>query len=839
MTRQLLVLLPCLALTACIPELTGAPCTTDVHCPSTQRCNAETSKCEVGARVGGGEGGGGGETGGGSGTGGGATGGGTGGGSATGGGTGGGSATGGGTGGGTATGGGGEEVDAGIDTEAPLVIATTPTNGSMAVAIGTSIVITFSEPMDIGSIAYVTFPTVTYRAPSWSNGNTVLLLSPTTPLDFDETYGVAVTGRDVAGNAMTQYSYTFTTEATPDTISPTIVATQPADGGVDVAITSDFLISFSEPMNPASVVLIATPPLNFGTALWADNNTELSISSTAPLTSDEDYSITLTGSDIAGNALAAPTGFMFKTALPPDTTPPTLTASSPTSNATGVFSTTRLALTFSEPMNTNAVVVTVDPDPGLGAATWSMGNARVEFNAPTANWDYSTNYEVDVTAVDLAGNPLAATQIKFTTQAEPDTTPPTVTSTAPATGNTTAPISGNIEFNFSEPMKQVETQAALSSVPAITCAFTWNTARTLMICNPTSNLAANTDYAVTLGVGARDDANLPLQAPFVLNFRTASTPDLTNPSVLSTDPANGAVGVPRATPLNPPIVIRTVPWPIKITFSEAMSQASVQNAFSITSPLGFDGGSFSWSGNTMTYRPPDYFDSGQNVTFQIAAGATDLSGNPLPPLSRTFRVRQRATTKYYNTSTASSLDGYIYANANCTLSSAATGYSVAAGGDRSTTVGLQNIYRGYLTFVLNGVITSRANVDIITAQLYTEQVGCYGSPFSSTFGGAIEAWHVNYGPSLEANDCNPTNLGSRQYVLSTSSAAGARTVNVTAAVNDDWAARASRGNRSQFMIRSATIANDGDTISDYCNFASYNYGTTTLRPYLNVTYDYD
>lgn len=825
MKRALLSSISALALAACIPTLTGAPCGVPEDCPGDQTCVAQ--KCVIGPRTGGG---GGSETGGGS-----ATGGGSGGGGATGGGseTGGGTATGGGsaTGGGAATGGGSAP-----DTTAPLVIATTPTNASTSVSVNTSLDITFSEPMNTATVVYVTTNNVTYGAPTWNGDNTRITLKPTAALPFNTMLTVTVGGQDVAGNGISPaYSYTFTTEATPDTTQPTLIETQPTDGGVGVPVSTELLFTFSEPMNPASV-MVAIPSVVFGTPTWADNNTQLSIAPNAPLQPSTSYQVTVTGSDVAGNMLSAGTGFSFTTAAPPDTTAPTLVSSDPTSNEMNVPVTRRLSLTFSEPMNTSALQVTVDPDPGLGAPTWSLGDTKVTF-AQTDDWDFSTSETVTLSGLDLAGNALSTT-FKFTTEAPPDTTAPTVTSTSPDLGATGVPTQTAIEFNFSEPMNTASTQAAFTSTPAIACNFTWNAARTLMVCSHGTPLNAGASYTVTLGNGAVDDAGLSIATPYVLTFVTASAPDVTNPTVVSTSPTKGAVGAPRARFAG----IRGYPAQISVTFSERMSQASVQGAFSIVSPTGFNGGTFSWSGNTMTYTPPDFFDWGQVVQVRINTGATDLAGNPLTdaPVTFSYRIRRRDTVTVTNNAANAALDGYIYGTSNCSSATVATGSSVTYAGDRyfSATPTL-NVYRGYLTFSLAS-ITQYANVDVDSAFLYLDKLYCNGSPFTATFGGSINAYHVNYGPALDLADCNLSPLNGRQYTVTNSLAyPSVHSANVSSAVADDVTNFAARGSRSQFQLRTPNAVSDNDTVGDYCYFGSYNNPTSTNRPYLSVTFTYD
>ena len=148
------------------------------------------------------------------------------------------------------------------------------------------------------------------------------------------------------------------------------------------------------------------------------------------------------------------------------------------------------------------------------------------------------------------------------------------------------------------------------------------------------------------------------------------------------------------------------------------------------------------------------------------------------------------------------------------------------------------IYRGFLTLSLSP-LTSLSNVVIVSATLNTEQIYCTGNPFTATFGSAIEAWHVDYGPSLTTADCTTPNLLSLQYTLSTTTTLATRSVSVTSKVVDDWSNRVARGNRSQFLIRTSTLATDGDGVNDYCNQGTYNATTSSNRPYLSITYDYD
>jgi serine protease AprX len=102
---------------------------------------------------------------------------------------------------------------------------------------------------------------------------------------------------------------------------------------------------------------------------------------------------------------------------------------------------------------------------------------------------------------------------------------------------------------------------------------------------------------------------------------TPPSPDTTAPAVSLVSPADGATSVDRSTN-------------VTVTFSEPMDKASVQSAFSLTrtsdgSPVS---GTFSWSGNAMTFHPSADLDATTQYTARVAGGAggaKDTAGNAL------------------------------------------------------------------------------------------------------------------------------------------------------------------------------------------------------------------
>lgn len=103
-----------------------------------------------------------------------------------------------------------------------------------------------------------------------------------------------------------------------------------------------------------------------------------------------------------------------------------------------------------------------------------------------------------------------------------DTIVPSIKSVSPLDGSSTIAINTNLVFTFSETMNQPASEGAISSTPAITCAFRWNAEGDLLTCDPSNNLAVSTTYNVIVGAGAKDLAGNALANTFSFRFTTGT-----------------------------------------------------------------------------------------------------------------------------------------------------------------------------------------------------------------------------------------------------------------------------------------------------------------------------
>src|SRR5207249_2861185 len=131
------------------------------------------------------------------------------------------------------------------DTTAPTVSFTVPANAATGVSISGKIAAAFSEAMDPSTINTASFTLnqgATAVAGTVSYAGVTATFTPAGNLAPLTAYTATVTtgAKDLAGNALpTDFVWTFTTGATPDTTRPTVSATIPANADTGVAISGN------------------------------------------------------------------------------------------------------------------------------------------------------------------------------------------------------------------------------------------------------------------------------------------------------------------------------------------------------------------------------------------------------------------------------------------------------------------------------------------------------------------------------------------------------------------------------------------------------------------------
>lgn len=227
---------------------------------------------------------------------------------------------------------------------------------------------------------------------------------------------ITITATDPAGNLGRA---TATVKRIPDVTPPIVSDTSPANGATAVGTNSAFSVTFNKAMDPASIstsTVLLKDNLNnpvSGNVTYA--NLVATFTPVASLQGSTVYTATVTTGvmNVAGTALGAAYGWSFTTGPAPDTTPPTVSSTSPTNGETCVPTETGFVASFSEPVSSQTVNPTTFllkdslNNPVGGTTGGSPVQATFFPNSPLSN---SSSYTGTITTglTDLAGNHLAA-----------------------------------------------------------------------------------------------------------------------------------------------------------------------------------------------------------------------------------------------------------------------------------------------------------------------------------------------------------------------------------------------------------------------------------------------
>jgi hypothetical protein len=306
---------------------------------------------------------------------------------------------------------------AGADTTPPAIRATLPANNATDVPTSTGITITFTEPMDVGSVMVTSMPDIMLGMPTFSAQNDQVSFTPIAPLQQYVEYNITVAGTDPAKNPLSgPTTFKFTTARPPDTTPPTVVSVAPANGSTAVPSNSSIVVTFSEPMNVAltTTAMQLIPPVTCtGGWAWNQTGTTTTCVPSAPLAYSTLYTLNIaaSASDVAGNTLGAAYSSSFTTGVMPDTTPPTIVSVIPANGAIGASRAAAITVNFSEAMDIvssqNAFSIT-SPAGVTGTFSWANGNTRMTFFPGVQFVTGSVVYwQVTTAARDAAGNAKA------------------------------------------------------------------------------------------------------------------------------------------------------------------------------------------------------------------------------------------------------------------------------------------------------------------------------------------------------------------------------------------------------------------------------------------------
>lgn len=343
-----------------------------------------------------------------------------------------------------------------------------------------------------------------------------------------------------------------------DDTPPTVTRNSPATDALAVPIGLSLTATFGEEMDSDTIDLASFtlqksgPPL--GPALPGQvtyTNMIATFNPDSDLEAGTEYTATITteATDLAGNPLASNYVWTFTTAEAPVDANPTVILTDPADQEAAVALNRAVTATFSEAMNAG----TIDPTTFTlyntaslvpGPATFVSGTVsyvnQIATFYPDSNLEADTEYTatIDSAVEDLAGNYLVDDLNAvndyvwtFTTGTMSDVTAPTVAPNGPLDGDIDVALNKNVSATFSEAMdaNTIDTASftlqasGLPLGPVLPAAVSYlGLVATL---DPTNNLAADTEYTVTMTTAATDLAGLPLASDEVWTFRTIAALD--------------------------------------------------------------------------------------------------------------------------------------------------------------------------------------------------------------------------------------------------------------------------------------------------------------------------
>jgi hypothetical protein len=436
----------------------------------------------------------------------------------------------------------------------------------------------------------------------------------------------------------------FNTTLPVDTTPPTVTAITPASAATGVSAAANLTATFSEAMDASTINTNTFELRDAGNVLvpatvsFNSASNVATLDPTPSLNTAGVYTATVRGGltdprakDLAGNALAANRTWSFTIAT--DSTPPTVTSTSPAAGAIGVNGTANVTATFNEAMDAATINATTIE---LRDASNALVPAVVTYNAttrvatlnPTPTLNQAAVYTAtvrggatDPRVKDAAGNAMAANQVWSFTIA-PDITPPTITATVPTAGATGVSGTANITATFSEVMDATTINATTIElrdaanvlVPSV---VTYNATSRVVTLNPTPTLNQAAVYTATVRGGAtdprvKDAAGNALATNQVWSFTIA--PDITPPTITARTPAINAIGFART-------------GNITVTFSEAMDATTIStSSFELRGPgnvLVPAVVTYNTGNRVATLNPTPTLNALTTYTVVVKGGATD------------------------------------------------------------------------------------------------------------------------------------------------------------------------------------------------------------------------
>ena len=392
---------------------------------------------------------------------------------------------------------------------------------------------------------------------------------------------VATSGvQDLAGNALANFSSSFTTVQLTSGTRPTVTSTRPGSGNTGIPANSPVTLFLSEAMNPSTVNSTSlnvsqNGALVAGTIILSGSNQVVSFTPSSPFTAAAYVQVFFSSAatDTFGNPLVNYQYVFTVAPAIPTTTAPTVIATVPYNGAgngnAGVPTNSPIDIEFSKPIDpttvntTNFVLAFCGSGGQPVTRTVTLRTPTIVRITPTGVlFPNFTNpgycYTVSTAVKDTNGNALVNPLSNyFYTGSGKDTAQPQVSSITPPNGTTNIGTNAPVQVRFNKPINYLT--VSTSTVQITTLVSGVATPITPMSINFVNLGAANistTDVLFTPDTILPDNAVINISitnvqdlagnniVPFTASFTTKVGPDTAAPTVVSYSPAYNQTNVP-------------------------------------------------------------------------------------------------------------------------------------------------------------------------------------------------------------------------------------------------------------------------------------------------------
>ncbi|REG37082.1 Ig-like domain-containing protein [Archangium gephyra] len=442
----------------------------------------------------------------------------------------------------------------------------------------------------------------------------------------------------VASPIVTPPVTTTFTQTVTDALSQTASA-----GAVITVLPSPGNAGSDVYLDPGASSIIGPTPVSGGTYTWSCNRADCALSSTnvAQPVAGPARTTTYTLDASSGPGCTTRSTVTVQVNLKADTVPRDGETAFPLTSA--------LLVQFDQPINpatlsssTVRVEEALTGTPVTVNLSYDAAKRQLWVKLPTgASYTALTDYTLTLRggasgiASDDAIQPNlfpSDVQVDFTTDAAPDSTPPSITFRSPASGASAVASNTSVVVTFSEavnPATVTGSQFTLSSAGGpVTGTVRYDAASWTATFTPSAALAASTAYTASLS-NVQDLSGLSIAATS-WTFTTGLAPDATPPTVTAVSPAAGAAAVASSDP-------------ILVTFSENVDIASLTGLrlLQVSNGTAVAGG-VSYNATTRVATFTTSVLLGSLTTYEVnVSGVKDLAGNAMAsPFTSRFTTRR-------------------------------------------------------------------------------------------------------------------------------------------------------------------------------------------------------